>query len=144
RSPGPSHPWSTRGPPRAARPGVFEPVAPRPLPRSPPVRRDDPGVSVDASPSHGRSHTMGTRTTRRAVCGAVCALALAAVTAPALAASASSGRPIARTDSGAVRGVATSGGFEFRGVPYAAPPIGDLRWRAPKRPASWDGVRDAT
>lgn len=31
----------------------------------------------------------------------------------------------------------------FKGVPYAAPPIGDLRWRAPARPAAWDGVRAA-
>jgi para-nitrobenzyl esterase len=31
----------------------------------------------------------------------------------------------------------------FKGVPYAAPPVGDLRWRAPKPPASWDGVRKA-
>jgi para-nitrobenzyl esterase len=31
----------------------------------------------------------------------------------------------------------------FKGVPYAAPPVGDLRWRAPEAPASWDGVRKA-
>ena len=29
----------------------------------------------------------------------------------------------------------------FRGIPYARPPIGDLRWRAPQPPESWDGVR---
>ena len=32
----------------------------------------------------------------------------------------------------------------FRGIPFAAPPVGDLRWRAPKAPKAWDGVRDAT
>ena len=32
----------------------------------------------------------------------------------------------------------------FLGVPYAAPPVGELRWRAPKLPAAWKGVRDAT
>ena len=32
----------------------------------------------------------------------------------------------------------------FRGVPYAQPPIGDLRWRAPKELESWTGVRQAT
>lgn len=32
----------------------------------------------------------------------------------------------------------------FKGIPYAAPPIGDLRWRQPQAAASWEGVRDAT
>lgn len=31
----------------------------------------------------------------------------------------------------------------FKGVPYAAPPVGDLRWKAPQRHADWDGVRRA-
>src|SRR4051812_13399702 len=52
--------------------------------------------------------------------------------------------PVVRIDSGAVRGVAVRGGYAFRGLPYAAPPIGDLRWRAPRSAASWRGVRDAT
>ena len=32
----------------------------------------------------------------------------------------------------------------FKGIPFAAPPVGELRWREPQQPASWDGVRDAT
>ncbi|MGC2637962.1 MAG: carboxylesterase family protein [Acidobacteriaceae bacterium] len=32
----------------------------------------------------------------------------------------------------------------FQAIPYAAPPVGDLRWRPPQSPAAWDGVRDAT
>jgi para-nitrobenzyl esterase len=52
--------------------------------------------------------------------------------------------PVVRTDDGAVRGVTVIGGFAFRGLPYAAPPTGQLRWRAPQPPASWRGVRDAT
>jgi para-nitrobenzyl esterase len=32
----------------------------------------------------------------------------------------------------------------FRGVPFAAPPVGELRWRPPQPAAAWDGVRDAT
>ena len=31
----------------------------------------------------------------------------------------------------------------FEGIPYAAPPVGDLRWRAPKAAATWDGVRES-
>jgi para-nitrobenzyl esterase len=52
--------------------------------------------------------------------------------------------PIVRTQSGAVRGQTLGTGFAFRGLPYAAPPTGQLRWRAPQPPASWAGIRDAT
>src|SRR5215471_13863128 len=31
----------------------------------------------------------------------------------------------------------------YKGVPFAAPPVGDLRWRAPKPPLAWQGVRTA-
>src|SRR5438552_7015723 len=31
----------------------------------------------------------------------------------------------------------------YRGIPFAAPPVGDLRWKAPQSPASWQGVREA-
>ena len=51
-----------------------------------------------------------------------------------------------RLDSGLVEGElmdAASGLRVFRGIPYAAPPVGDLRWRPPQRVASWDGVRAA-
>ena len=45
---------------------------------------------------------------------------------------------------GAVRGVATSQYRSFRGLPYAAPPLGKLRWTPPQPPAPWGGVLDAT
>ena len=51
---------------------------------------------------------------------------------------------VVATHDGAVRGVAVSGGYAFRGLPYAAPPLRNLRWQPPQRPASWRGVRDAT
>jgi para-nitrobenzyl esterase len=48
--------------------------------------------------------------------------------------------------SGLVKGVvnATSTVVAFKGIPYAAPPIGDLRWKEPQPPASWDSIRDAS
>src|SRR5580704_11521388 len=45
----------------------------------------------------------------------------------------SSHRPIAFTESGLVIGSTTDGGNEFLGIPYAAPPVGALRWIPPKR-----------
>jgi para-nitrobenzyl esterase len=62
----------------------------------------------------------------------------------ATAASVSDRAPIVHIDTGFVRGVAVSGGYHFLGLPYAAPPTGDLRWQAPRPPAAWQGIRDAT
>jgi para-nitrobenzyl esterase len=45
---------------------------------------------------------------------------------------------------GRLRGKASGGTDEFLGVPYAAPPVGALRWRPPQPPAPWPGVRAAT
>ena len=53
---------------------------------------------------------------------------------------------VVRLDSGLVRGAASRGNASirvFRGVPFAAPPVGPLRWRAPAPVVPWDGVRDA-
>jgi para-nitrobenzyl esterase len=52
--------------------------------------------------------------------------------------------PVAETASGAMRGVWDGDLAIFRGIPFAVPPVGDLRFRPPQPVASWDGVRDAT
>jgi para-nitrobenzyl esterase len=51
---------------------------------------------------------------------------------------------IVDTRSGKVEGAEQHGVLVFRGVPFAAPPVGARRWRAPQREASWDGVRACT
>ena len=51
---------------------------------------------------------------------------------------------IASTTQGKVQGVEKLGCLQFRGIPFAAPPVGELRWRAPEAHPQWDGVRDAT
>lgn len=48
-----------------------------------------------------------------------------------------------QTDAGALQGAASGGGTAFLGVPFAAPPTGDLRWRAPRPVTPWQGVRAA-
>ena len=47
-------------------------------------------------------------------------------------------------DSGEIEGVADDGLHVFKGIPYAAPPVGDLRWRAPQPVTKWSGLRKAT
>ncbi|HEX4180251.1 MAG TPA: carboxylesterase family protein [Caulobacteraceae bacterium] len=44
---------------------------------------------------------------------------------------------------GALKGVVNGDVVAFKGIPYAAPPVGELRWRAPRPAAPWTGVRDA-
>jgi para-nitrobenzyl esterase len=60
------------------------------------------------------------------------------------AAATSSGGPIVTTAYGQLQGSTANGVSTFNGVPYAAPPVGALRWVAPQLPASWSGVRQAT
>jgi para-nitrobenzyl esterase len=52
--------------------------------------------------------------------------------------------PLARSESGWLRGETDGDHVTFSGVPYAAPPVGALRWASPEPPARWRGVRDAT
>ena len=71
------------------------------------------------------------------------ALILATALAASPAAAQSAG-PTIRTDNGTVRGQAAEGVESWKGIPFAAPPVGPLRWRAPQPAAKWTGVRDAT
>lgn len=59
-----------------------------------------------------------------------------AVAAPAV--------PQVKLAQGELRGAVQDGVAVFRAIPYAAPPVGDLRFRPPQAPLAWNGVRDAT
>jgi para-nitrobenzyl esterase len=52
------------------------------------------------------------------------------------------GRPV-RVDGGLVQGKAWNGSVLFRGIPFAAPPLGPLRWKPPQAVRSWTGVRES-
>jgi len=51
---------------------------------------------------------------------------------------------VVRVDSGQLQGVVDDGVVSYKGIPFAAPPVGDLRWRPPQPAAQWTGVRQAT
>ena len=48
-----------------------------------------------------------------------------------------------RTQSGLIEGIEESGSVVFKGIPFAAAPVGPRRWRAPEPPAPWSGVKSA-
>lgn len=53
-------------------------------------------------------------------------------------------RPILETKNGKLQGVERDGMVMFKNIPYAAPPVGDLRWRPPQPAQGWTGTRDAS
>ncbi|GAA0629100.1 carboxylesterase family protein [Brevundimonas kwangchunensis] len=73
-----------------------------------------------------------------AIAAATAALAACATTASAQV------PPVVNAPAGSVRGTTDDAISAFKGIPFAAPPVGDMRWRPPAPAATWQGVRDAT
>jgi para-nitrobenzyl esterase len=71
----------------------------------------------------------------------VCSLAVVATSADTVARA--QAPAVVRVDGGELQGVLDDGVVSFKGIPFAAPPVGDLRWRSPQPAAKWTGVRQA-
>ena len=69
---------------------------------------------------------------------AIAAAVVLAVAVPAF------GGDRVKTANGTVEGLRTQSGIQaFLGIPFAAPPVGDLRWKPPQPVKNWTGVRSA-
>src|SRR3954454_8565843 len=89
----------------------------------------------------------------RFICGrsartAAFVLAIATVAALALPAAGRAASPptdgrTVKVTGGEVRGVVKDGVASFKGIPFAAPPVGELRWKSPQPVKPWEGVREA-
>lgn len=82
---------------------------------------------------------------RRMLAWAACAglFTVAILFAPAAPAQHASG-PVVTVTGGRIQGALLEAGAVFKGIPYAQPPVGNLRWREPQPVKSWTGVRPAT
>ena len=86
----------------------------------------------------------GAAATAVLIAAAACTSATATPSASKSASKNHSTSPVVVTAGGAVRGKAVAAGDEFLGIPYAAPPVGALRWQPPRPAAPWHGIRAAT
>ncbi|MDY7106582.1 MAG: carboxylesterase family protein [Actinomycetota bacterium] len=79
-----------------------------------------------------------------AACSGTSSSAAEDTAAPTSTTAAVDAEAVVSTPLGPVRGVRSPLGTTFRAIPYAAAPVGDLRWRQPREAAPWDGELDAT
>jgi para-nitrobenzyl esterase len=96
-------------------------------------------LDVPQSYHNRRQYLRETISTMRAATAIVGVLAFVGVTLAA------QDPPITSTITGSIRGTTlAAGGAVFKGIPFAQPPVGDLRWRDPRPLPSWAGTREAT
>ena len=62
---------------------------------------------------------------------------------PPSAGTTSTSEPVVKIDAGTLQGTNVGSATAFRGIPYARPPVGELRWQPPQPPLPWQGVREA-
>lgn len=74
----------------------------------------------------------------------LCALCLGCLLCVALSGASTAEVQVVKVISGQIRGAMADRVMSFKGIPYAAPPVGKLRWRAPQPAMAWAGIRDAT
>src|ERR1700730_3068644 len=114
------------------------------------VPMDRAGIQMNAGGEMTKMTPICGKTGARRAGALITALAIAVIGAPVADAStqsvvqATSPNPVVAVTSGAIRGGTEAGGYVFRGIPYAAAPTGNLRWRPPAPPTPWQGIRDAT
>jgi para-nitrobenzyl esterase len=83
----------------------------------------------------------GTKTL--SVLGAILLMAIALSSCDSGSSGCDPGPKTVHTQSGDLRALDNGDSWVFRGIPYAAPPVGELRWKAPQDPKPWSGVRQA-
>ena len=71
-------------------------------------------------------------------------LALAVLASACASAPESSDPTVATIETGQLKALEAKGVLAFKGIPYAAPPVAAMRWKAPARAAKWTGVKDAS
>ena len=91
-----------------------------------------------------RAERATTRADSRVIKLLLCSLAGPGPAMTVATAALSQAPPTVRVDSGELQGVVDDGVVSFKGIPFAAPPVGELRWRPPQPAAKWTGVRQAT
>ena len=102
------------------------------------------GCAVDQPANGGHDPAVRPRSAVPRLCAVALPALLGSVACSTVPTRATPSGPVVATELGAVRGVERNGALEFRGIPYAAPPVGDLRFAPPRPGIPWTGVRDAS
>ena len=101
-------------------------------------------TSITVRPSYRKAARAATEARGNVVMSHKAVAVAALVAVFSVAAGAQPAAPTITIDSGKLAGNQRDGMMSFLGIPYAAPPTGDLRWRAPQPVKTWQGTRQAT